>query len=120
MKWKQGRQKTGYQTLTICKSNRFKFDIHILKMTKGTSVPHHRDPIDHKSLSEGYKSHHRLNIIIKQAKGGVFGIENNNDFTFRKQRIIKFRPDKHTHWVTPVVEGTRYVLSIGWLSKNAD
>ena len=93
--------------------------MHILRMKKGTHIPHHKDAIDKDLASQGYKSHHRLNIVMNtNFGGGRFGIDG-KEIGFH-DRIFKFRPDKQTHWVTPVLFGTRYVLSIGWLSKHAN
>lgn len=117
MKWKKGRRNTGYEKLTIVSSQLFKFDIHLIRMRPGDRIDTHVDPIPQKYLSKGYRSHHRLNIILnKNYGGGLFGLDvlNHN----HKRRFFKFRPDIQKHWVTPVYFGTRYVLSIGWLSKH--
>lgn len=112
--WERGRQNTGYEKLTIISSSFFKFDIHILRMKPGAYVPPHVDPIDPIDKLQGYREHHRLNIILQEAEGGEFKTSSTPP-SFK--RLIKFRPDIDTHWVTPVQSGTRYVLSIGWLSK---
>jgi hypothetical protein len=108
-KWKEGRQGTGYKVLTLINSERFEFDLHVLKYETGTSIPKHKDP-----AKPGYE-HHRLNIVLKQAeRGGEFVLGP----LYSSARINKFRPDITPHAVCLIEKGTRYVLSIGWLKKG--
>lgn len=86
-------------------------------MRKGDDIPCHKDPIPPEMKEMGYRSHHRLNIVLnKNFGGGSFIIDDRNHDC--NKRIFRFRPDRQTHWVTPILFGTRYVLSIGWLSKH--
>ncbi len=116
LNWKKGRQNSGYYKLSLIESNLFKFDMHVLKMPTGSFINLHQDPItpEHKAL--GYNEHHRLNIVIKRAFGGIFWSKSLGRVY---DRIIRFRPDIDQHSVKKVEHGTRYVLSIGWL-KNAN
>lgn len=83
------------------------FDIYLLKFNTGAEVLDHKDP----SPIVGHE-HHRLNIVLKPAiRGGKFVIQGRS----QEGRVHRFRPDKYKHKVTKVKEGTRYVLSIGWL-----
>ena len=107
-RWEEGRQRSGYFKMLLAQSKRFKFDCYLLKYVKGSIISLHNDPVD-----EG--EHHRINIIVKKPKrGGHFWCEEggNND-----SRFIYFRPDIHDHCVSEITEGSRYVLSIGWI-KN--
>jgi hypothetical protein len=110
-KWQDGRQGTGYKVLTLINSKLLKLDLHILKYPEGTYIPSHIDP-----AREGYE-HYRLNIVLKKAKYGGSLIVNETLYKSPGSRIIFFRPDISRHLVTNVYEGTRYVLSIGWLKK---
>lgn len=112
--WIKGRQGTGYERLTILQSQRFKCDLHILRMAPGTMIPPHTDSIPPHLRKQGYKKHFRFNIVIKKALGGNFAT---NALGLVRKRWALFRPDIDKHWVTPVHLGTRYVLSIGWLTK---
>jgi len=107
--WEKGRQNSGYEKLRVLLSNRFKFDVYILKYPEGSVIQSHVDKVD--EIFE----HHRLNIVLKKAKkGGVFSC---ND-TAKTGRIHYFRPDIMKHKVSKIELGTRYVLSIGWLKKK--
>ena len=109
MPWQSGRQETGYQKLEIWISKRFKFDIHLLRYPVGSYVPQHIDP----TLFDAFE-HHRINIILRPAiRGGKFILKGKS----QEGRIHRFRPDKYTHNVTEIKEGTRYVLSFGRLKK---
>lgn len=106
MNWVEGRQKTGYFIHTFFSSWKFKCDMHIIKYPKGSHIPAHTDPCDDKY------NHYRLNIILKRARGGGRLIL---DKFYIRSRFVFFRPDVTEHEVTEVRNGTRYVLSIGWL-----
>lgn len=113
MNWIKGRQNSGYYKLKLLVSKFFKFDIYILKYPKGSYIDTHKDPV------EGYE-HHRLNIILKRPKkGGTFfcGARHCTGQYPDYNRIIKFRPDILKHSLNRIEEGTRYVLSIGWLRR---
>lgn len=104
LNWKQGRQGTGYLKFKLLSGK--DWDCYLLKFPEGSRIAPHWDPV------EQGREHHRLNIILKNAKqGGKFKAD---EGYFRWRRIIAFRPDVTEHRVTTVVKGTRYVLSIGW------
>lgn len=108
--WKEGRQGSGYQVLTLINNQFFKFDLHILKYPEGSQIHPHRDP-----AKKGFK-HYRLNVVLRAGEsGGHFWCKSP---IFKTKRIALFRPDIDTHHVTTVFKGTRYVLSIGWLKKS--
>lgn len=113
MKWIPGRQGTGYEKLCIFSSERFKCDLYILRYKPGSYINAHVDPI---SLSE---NHHRINIVLRKAIGGMFAVRSNSHLvqTYFFKRIVYFRPDICIHEVTKVLSGTRYVLSLGWTTK---
>jgi len=108
--WAQGRKMTHYYKMAILSSEKYKFDMYLLKFPTGSYIDNHRDP-----APEGME-HHRINFILnKSFKGGKFVIGGKS----QEGRIHKFRPDKFTHKVTKIKEGTRYVFSIGYLRKAA-
>ena len=112
MKWTKGRQGTGYFKMKLFESRKFHFDCYILRFPKGSKLITHVDKVN------SDWEHHRFNFILKKAKvGGVFHAW----FMPRKKRNARwyrFRPDIHPHGMTPIVEGSRYVLSIGWLRRK--
>lgn len=106
--WQQGRQMTHYYKMVMVKSEKIKFDMYLLKFPTGSYINDHKDP-----APEGYE-HHRINFILnKDFKGGKFVIKGKS----QEGRVHRFRPDKYKHRVTKIKEGTRYVLSIGWLRR---
>lgn len=102
--WEYGRQNTGYRKHTFFSSNFLKMDCHLLLYTNDTGIPPHKDEV-----VDG--DHYRLNIILVKPKSGGIFYCNKNIWSI-KDRIHLFRPDKYSHFVTPVV-GSRLVLSIG-------
>lgn len=106
-KWQKGRQNSGYEKMLLAGTYwPFKFDCYLLKFKTGAKIPTHKDPV-----KKG--KHFRLNIILKKAfKGGKFICDK---VIYKNDRIIYFRPDLHEHSVTEIKDGTRYILSIGWI-----
>lgn len=97
---------TGYLKKGIFKGSRS--DAWLLKYPTGSKIPLHTDPV-----AEG-NTHYRLNIVIKKpAMGGVFSCKK-TIFNFRDV-IVLFRPDKEPHRVSEIVDGSRWVVSFGWL-----
>lgn len=110
MKWVKGRQESGYYKMKIFISGYFKCDMYLLKFNEGSFIDPHIDEVNDKY------EHHRLNIILKKAKeGGEFICKN---IIFRNSFLNYFRPDVEEHSVTKINEGTRYLLSIGWLKRK--
>lgn len=108
--WQPGRQGTGYHKLRLFSSHLLKCDCYLLKYCEGAGIPPHTDP-----ALPGYR-HFRINAVLKQAKsGGVLSIV---DTLWSRGRVHLFRPDLVEHSVSPVLEGTRLVLSIGWLKRS--
>ena len=107
--WKEGRQETGYFKCKLAGGRRW--DCYLLKYPVGSYLPDHIDPVD------VGREHHRINVVLKRAeRGGNFYISQHPRFAdLSKKRIIKFRSDIYRHGLTPVIKGTRYVLSIGWI-----
>jgi hypothetical protein len=106
-RWQRGRQGSGYDKLLLgglpwplpC-------DCYLLRFPTGSSVPPHTDRV-----RQG--RHYRLNIILRPAKrGGEFVCARP---IHASGRIKLFRPDVEEHSVTTIAEGTRWVLSIGWV-----
>ena len=136
-KWEPGRQGTGYFKMKlfefspeiIIKIRSFIFtffaiDCYLLKYPKNSYVEPHLDKVN----TNHYREHHRLNIVLRQAsKGGVFckiksvtehleeGVKISEKVYPFHGKVNKFRADKELHGVTRITEGTRYVLSIGWV-----
>ena len=110
LNWQLGRNNTGYKKLQLLSSKIFKMDMYLLQFPEGSYTDSHRD----ESPLEGHQ-HHRVNIVLKEAvRGGKFVIKGMS----QEGRIHKFRPDSFSHKVTKIKEGTRYVLSIGWLKAE--
>lgn len=116
MRWIKGRQGTGYYKMKLLPSLGFNFDCCLLKYEVGSYIPTHLDEtlVDH--------CHHRFNLIVKSCVGGNFRILTRED-NYRKGRFfgfnwVKFRPDIQKHSVSEVLSGSRYVLSVGWLTKD--
>lgn len=109
--WQNGRAEGGYEIFPIIYnaiSNRFGFDMFLLRYSSGARIQSHRDELH--SFYSGAR-HFRLNIKLwHTGSGGEFICEN---ILFRLGPIVLFRPDINTHSVTEV-EGSRYLLSIGW------
>lgn len=108
--WINGRQGSGYQKVRLLECRwPIRFDLWILRFPEGSYIDSHVDPVE-----DGY-NHYRLNVIIKRSEnGGVFFGEP----IWRSIRVILFRPDISVHGVTKVEKGTRYVLSLGWLTRR--
>lgn len=106
-RWQRGRQGTGYdKMLLLTAAWPLRFDSYLIRYPEGSQIPPHTDPVDS-------SRHYRLNIILKAPKsGGEFICATP---IFATKRIKLFRPDASMHSVTPVVGGSRYVLSIGWV-----
>ena len=101
MKWQKGRQNGLYYKFPLITLPRF--DMYLLKIPQGSSVPTHTDPVRN-------KKHYRLNIdIIKPEVGGTFI----GKTIFRLPRITLIRPDIHPHSVTEIFSGYSLILSIG-------
>jgi hypothetical protein len=103
IKWQSGRQGTGYEKLKLLCFEPY-VDAWLLRYRPDAHIPPHRDPVDG-------RKHYRLNIVLSKAVGGKFHTQ---EYIFNLwERVILFRPDENTHYVSKIVSGTRYVLSIG-------
>ena len=108
-RWDRGRQDSGYEKMKLIGASFIPFDLYIIRYKVGNSIPEHLDPVDEKY------NHHRLNIIIKQSKkGGQLSIDGKKV----KRRVVLFRPDIQKHSVTKIEEGSRYIISIGWVTRK--
>lgn len=110
-KWKDGRQDSGYKVFFLWN---YIFDLILIRYPVGSHSPQHYDKVIY-----GYE-HHRINIVLRNAKrGGKFWVINTVLLPmFLNRRVLKFRPDKIHHGVSPILEGERWVLSIGWVRKS--
>jgi len=109
--WQRGRQLSGYDKMLLCifPLPRVWVDMYLLKFKKGSKIPPHTDRVDK------YR-HYRLNIVLKKAKsGGEFICDKSY---VNMPRVKFFRSDMMEHSVTEVLEGTRYLLSIGIAIKS--
>ena len=107
MKWKEGRQGSRYFNKLLAQGKTW--DCYLLKYPTGSYISLHKDFVD-KGLE-----HHRINFTFWRAKeGGIFF----KDTKHSTKRYQYFRPDKVLHGVSKVEEGTRYVLSIGWVKNG--
>lgn len=86
-----------------------RFDSYLIRYPVGAHIPPHTDPVQ-------AARHYRLNVVLKASPaGGEFVCKSP---IFASRRIKLFRPDVSEHSVTPVVGGSRYVLSIGWVLEK--
>ena len=108
-RWQAGRQQSGYEKMfLLCCPWVIKFDVYLLRFKPGSEIKPHIDPVTD-------ARHYRLNLVLKHAKqGGAFTCDQP---IYVSNRIKLFRPDVSEHSVTRVIEGTRYVFSIGWVRK---
>jgi hypothetical protein len=108
-RWQVGRQRSGYDKMLLLRSMwPLPFDAYILRFPQGSQIAPHTDPV---SLGR----HYRLNIVLKHAKsGGEFVCATP---IYESSRIKLFRPDACEHSVTRVSNGSRYLLSIGWVRR---
>lgn len=106
LRWRKGRQNDEYDKFLLARSPKWRFDAWILRYPEGAQgIPVHRDTV------QGYR-HYRLNIVLKKCKrGGYFRCEAP---IYTSERIKFFRSD-FDHTVSPIKEGKRVLLSIGWL-----
>jgi hypothetical protein len=122
LKWRPGRAGSGYNKLKLLESVSGRFDLYLLQYPTDSYIDWHTDP-----TFQGF-NHWRINLVLKESGGGEFQIREGGslekDEVTRKIHIQTrflniFRPDIQTHCVTKVTKGTRYVLSLGFLRKNA-
>lgn len=113
LKWTSGRQNTGYEKITFIEKGfslgKFLgFDLHLIRYPSGSFILKHVDKVD-------FGKHYRFNFVLKRPKsGGIFECEK---LWQVGQRFFFFRPDLHEHSVSKC-EGTRYVLSFGFITKD--
>lgn len=107
LRWQPGRQGTGYAKLLLLTGRRpLPFDCYLLRYRPGQGIPPHTDPVP------GFR-HYRANLILASGReGGAFQCQST---LYSRPRLHIFRSDLSTHAVEPMVRGTRYVLSVGWL-----
>ena len=112
-RWERGRQGGGYKKmLLMCSQWPMPFDWYLIKFPRGSFIDEHLDEV------EGDFKHWRLNITLKRcARGGKFRCA---ESYINMPLIALFRPDIMEHSVQRIDDGTRYVLSIGWLTKDRD
>jgi hypothetical protein len=112
-KWEAGRQGSGYDKMLLAayfKPFVLQFDCYLLRFPLGSSINWHIDPVTPPLR------YYRLNIFLKQPKkGGVFKLARQQKPIYGNRFLQLFRPDIQPHKVTTIEEGTRYVLSIGWV-----
>lgn len=110
-RWKAGRQDSGYKTMPLVYSHRFKCDVHLIFYPEGSEIPPHKD---HAMFEQ---RHYRINVELHKAKkGGEFQC---SKCIVRLPRFALFRPDMEVHSVSKIEKGSRLMLSIGWLRKPA-
>lgn len=107
--WVAGRQNSGYETMKLAESKLIGFDLWLLRYKPGAYIKSHVDRVIG-------KRHYRLNIFLKQAKSG--GNFRHGEVIFKNKFMVFFRPDISYHSVMEVEEGTRYVLSLGFVLKE--
>ena len=110
LRWTKGRQETGYEKMQLAIAKWPKpFDVYLRRFHPGYDIPPHTDKV-----KEG--EHYRINIILKNAKkGGQFICK---EPLYESKWIKYFRPDISEHQVTKIIEGKRYVFSLGWVQNS--
>lgn len=110
-RWQRGRQAGGYdKMLLLTAAWPLRFDSYLIRYPAGAQIAPHTDPVQS-------GRHYRLNVVLKASPaGGQFLCQSP---LFASGRIKLFRPDLSEHSVTPVIGGSRYVLSIGWVLGHA-
>lgn len=129
LKWNKGRNGPFLKPymvmslLPIWLSKLIKRDIVLIKMEPGSSVKPH---LDNDMLWKGYRVR-RTNYIKPSIKGGRaricnsgFGNVNVNVNPFGAIKKAEFSPDFHIHSVSPVIKGTRWVLSFGKYTRDPE
>jgi hypothetical protein len=109
-RWQTGRQKSGYDKMLLLQSWwPLPFDLYLLRYPEGSEVKPHVDAVS-------FGRHYRLNVVVKRAAaGGEFQCASPIVST---RRIKLFRPDVCEHSVSRVTQGSRYVLSLGWVLRG--
>lgn len=107
-KWQRGRQDGGYDKMLLLTARwPLPFDSYLIRYPAGSEIPPHTD-----AVAQG--KHYRLNLVLKRSpRGGEFVC---SAPILSTARIKLFRPDQCEHSVTRVEGGSRYVLSIGWIT----
>lgn len=107
LRWQPGRQGTGYaKCLLLTGRWPVPFDCYLLRYRPGQGIPPHTDPVPG-------SRHYRVNLVLAHGQeGGRFQCEAP---LYSGRRLHVFRSDQSVHAVEPMVRGTRYVLSVGWL-----
>lgn len=109
-KWGNDTYHTGYRIFTLAYSKLLGIDIYLFHYKKGSYIPKHKDPCRNGKM-------YRVNIeIVKAKKGGQFICP--KMIWSWKDRIYVFRADDSYHKVTPIEEGSRWVLSFGKVVKE--
>ncbi len=107
-RWQKGWGKTGFELFPLIYWAWMSMDCYLLRYRTGTKICVQWD----KAI--GY-AHYRFNITLKNAKrGGLMRFEKT---IFKLGPFHLFRPDERMFLISPVHEGTKYILSFGWLSK---
>lgn len=107
-RWVPGRRKTGYLVLKLLEF--WRVDLHLLKFPEESHIPPHRDPV-----APGLR-HHRVNLTLRRARVGGRPVVEGDE----RGRIYHMRPDIQVHRVTTVALGTRWVLSLGWVTGKRE
>ncbi len=109
-RWGDDVYHTGYRLFTLVYTKAF--DCYLFHYRTGSYIPKHKDP-------SGGKAVYRLNIeLVKARRGGVF-VCNKMLWKWR-ERIYFFRADDSYHYVTPIEEGDRWLLSFGFKVNKED
>jgi len=104
-RWGYDTYDTGYRIFTIAFSKLFGFDCYLFHYKTGSYIPKHKDPANGGAM-------YRFNVEIwKAKKGGKFHCK--KMIWSWRERFYLFRADDSYHHVTPIEEGSRWVLSFG-------
>ena len=106
-KWGDDAYHTGYRIFTLFFSK--VFDCYVFHYKEGSYIPRHKDPGSGRRV-------YRLNIeLVKAKKGGTFVCK--KLIWSKWGRVYLFRADDSYHYVTPIEQGSRWLLSFGFKLK---
>jgi len=105
VRWRRGRQGTGYDTMLRRAAARpLGLNSDLIRCPDGSEGPPHTDPVEHGRYC-------RLKRVLKRSPAaGEFVCANS---IYSSARIKLFRPGRREHGVTRVVGGSRWLLSLG-------
>lgn len=124
--YEPGRQGTGYDKLALPLSDTTAalrkrcletlglpadtaHDCYVVRYLKGTFIPPHKDDAPLAT------SHHRINCVLRQCTRGGELVVDGTTYPLTAGDAYVFRPDLELHEVTEIIDGARYIFTVGAL-----